>query len=89
MAPWLVVSGRKDTRSGKYFTALDKKSLHKSANDQRVQEEFPRNCEEVSGVSFLKFLRLSEILSSVVSYSGRGVGWWVDEGTFAGIQSKI
>lgn len=54
MPTWLTVSDRKDTGSGKYYAAQDQKALHKSASDQRVQEEFLRICEEVSGVSFPK-----------------------------------
>jgi hypothetical protein len=54
MLTWLAVSEHKDSGSGNYYAAQDQKSVNKSANNERVQEEFLRICEEVSGVSFPK-----------------------------------
>jgi NAD(P)-dependent dehydrogenase (short-subunit alcohol dehydrogenase family) len=51
---WLAGSDRKDIGSGKYYVAQDQKALHKSANDERIQEEFLRICEKVSGIPFPK-----------------------------------
>jgi hypothetical protein len=49
---WLATNDQKVTGSGKYFVAQDQKSLHKAANDEKIQEEFLRICEEISGVPF-------------------------------------
>lgn len=51
---WLATNDQKVTGSGKYFVAQDQKSLHKAANDEKIQEEFLRICEEISGVPFPK-----------------------------------
>lgn len=51
MAP---TNDQKTTGTGKYFVAQDQKSLHKAANDEKIQDEFPRICGEISGVPFPK-----------------------------------
>ncbi len=49
---WLVTNGREKTGSGKYLAAQDQKTLHKSAHDEKIQDEFLKICEEISGVPF-------------------------------------
>jgi hypothetical protein len=51
---WLAMHEMKETESGKYFVAQDQKSLHKAANNGKVQDEFLRICGEISGVPFPK-----------------------------------
>jgi len=54
MTTWLAISDRKETGTWNYYAAQDQKTLHKSANNESIQEEFLRICEEISGVSFPK-----------------------------------
>jgi NAD(P)-dependent dehydrogenase (short-subunit alcohol dehydrogenase family) len=54
MPVWLSSSDRKDTVSGNYYAAQDQMKLHKSANDERIQEEFLEVCRDISGVEFPK-----------------------------------
>ena len=54
MIKWLTTSDRDVTGSGKYYAAQGQKAVHRSANDERVQEEFLRVCEDISGVSLPK-----------------------------------
>lgn len=42
----------KEIGTGKYYSSEGRNSLHPAANDEKVQEEFLRICEEVSGVPF-------------------------------------
>jgi len=51
---WLATHERKKTGSGKYLVAQDQKTLHKAANDEKIQDEFLRICEELSEVPFPK-----------------------------------
>ena len=51
---WLATSDRKETGSRKYYVAQDQKALHKSANNECIQEEFLRICEDISEVAFPK-----------------------------------
>lgn len=54
MPTWLAISDREDTGSGQYYAAQHQKALHKSANDERIQEELLRICEDITKVSFPK-----------------------------------
>jgi hypothetical protein len=49
---WLATHDRKETGSGKYHVAQHQKSLHKAANDEKVQEELLKICGDISGVPF-------------------------------------
>jgi len=51
---WLATHDRKETGSGKFFVAQDHNSLHRAANDEKIQDEFLRICEKISGVPFHK-----------------------------------
>lgn len=51
---WLATHEMKETGSGKYFVAQDQKSVHKAANNEKVQDEFLRICGVISGVPFPK-----------------------------------
>ena len=49
---WVATHEMEETGSGNYFVAQHQKSLHKAANDEKIQVEFLRICGEISGVSF-------------------------------------
>lgn len=49
---WLATHEKEETGSGKYFAAQGQKSLHRAANDEKIQDEFLRICAEISGVPF-------------------------------------
>ena len=50
----LATHEKEETGSGKYFAAQGQKSLHRAANDEKIQDEFLRMCAEISGVPFPK-----------------------------------
>ena len=50
----LAASDQKDIGSGKYYAAQHQNTLHKSANNERIQDEFIKICKDISGVSFPK-----------------------------------
>jgi hypothetical protein len=49
---WLATHEKGETGSGNYFAAQGQKSLHRVANDEKIQDEFLRICGEISGVPF-------------------------------------
>jgi hypothetical protein len=51
---WLATHEKEGTGIGKYSAAQGQKSLHRAANDEKIQDEFLRICEEISGVPFPK-----------------------------------
>lgn len=44
----------KDVGSGEYLSGEERGGVHRAANDKKVQEEFLRVCERISGVEFPK-----------------------------------
>jgi NAD(P)-dependent dehydrogenase (short-subunit alcohol dehydrogenase family) len=50
----LADSGAKDVGSGEYLSGEGRGEVHPAAKDEKVQEEFLRVCERVSGVEFPK-----------------------------------
>lgn len=46
---WLATHEKEETGSGKYFAAQGQKSLHRAANDEKIQDEFLRICGKYLG----------------------------------------
>ncbi|TAQ83660.1 hypothetical protein B7494_g8017 [Chlorociboria aeruginascens] len=49
---WLACADVDEIGSGNYYSAQGSDDVHRAAGDEKIQEQFLKVCEEISGVSF-------------------------------------